>query len=142
MFEPITRLSMVPMEIISLGRMYGGVKSPMRVALIFWTVLWGKILTIDNINKRGFSLGGWRCLFCCSGETVDHLLLLCDVVFALWNKVFWMFGVQWVMPPSVLSLLCGQRNGFGKHSLGVWNMVPSCTHVDVASVEGAEFSHV
>jgi len=96
---------MVPMEIIPLGRMYGGVKSPMRVALFFWTALWGKILTIDNINKRGFSLVGWCCLFCCSRETVYHLLLHCDVVYALRNEIFRMFGVQWVMPPSVLSLL-------------------------------------
>ena len=31
-------------------------------------------------------------------------LLHCDVVYALWSEVFQMFGVQWVMPLTVIYL--------------------------------------
>ena len=36
------------------------------------------------------------------------------------------FGIQWVMPGSVESLVSCWRNWFGKYALDVWNMVPSC----------------
>ena len=55
----------------------------------------------------------------CLGEMVDHLLLHCNVAYALWSKVFKMFEVQWVMPLNVADLLFGWRNWFGKHYLDV-----------------------
>jgi hypothetical protein len=33
-----------------------------------------------------------------NGESVDHLLLHCEVAAWLWNYVFTLFGVEWVMP--------------------------------------------
>ena len=39
------------------------------------------------------------------GETADHLLIHCDVAFALWGDVFQMFGIHWVLPENVASLL-------------------------------------
>ena len=57
---------------------------------------------------------------------MDHLLLHCEVAYALWSDEFWMLGVYWVMPPTVTSLLCGWRSWFVKRSSGIWNMVPSC----------------
>lgn len=32
------------------------VKAPKRVSLFLWTMVWGWILTIDNLVKRGFIL--------------------------------------------------------------------------------------
>ncbi|GFZ00894.1 hypothetical protein Acr_14g0005290 [Actinidia rufa] len=37
-------------------------------------------------------------------ETVNHLLIHCDVVRELWSLVFSIFGVHWVMPGSVREL--------------------------------------
>ena len=37
-----------------------------------------------------------------------------------------MFGVQWVMPDTIVSLLFAWRNWLGTHSSKVWNMVPAC----------------
>ena len=77
-----------------LGRVYGALK-PQRGFLFFmWMAVWGKILTTDNIIKKGFSFFSWCCLCRRSGETVSHLLLHCDVTYALWCAVFSMFGVQ------------------------------------------------
>uniref|UniRef100_A0A2N9GAN4 glutathione-disulfide reductase n=1 Tax=Fagus sylvatica TaxID=28930 RepID=A0A2N9GAN4_FAGSY len=62
---------------------------------------WGRILTHDNLIKRGVSLVGWCCMYRSSGETVAHLLMHCEVAYGLWNRVFGAFGVQWVIPSSV-----------------------------------------
>lgn len=53
-------------------------KAPKRVSFFVWTITWGKILTCDNLIKRGFSLVGWRCMCKCNGETVSHLLVHCE----------------------------------------------------------------
>ena len=40
----------------------------------------------------------------CNSETVDHLFLHCPVVLELWDMVFDLFGICWVMPMSVVKL--------------------------------------
>ena len=40
-----------------------------------------------------------------SGDTVDHLLLYCDIAYELWTFTFTMFETQWVLPKSVIELL-------------------------------------
>ena len=53
-------------------------KAPKRVSFFVWTITWGKILTCDNLIKRGFSLVGWCCMCKCNWETVSHLLVHCE----------------------------------------------------------------
>ena len=36
---------------------------------------------------------------------MDHLLIHCDAAYALRGDVFQRFGVQWVMPGDIVSLL-------------------------------------
>ena len=36
---------------------------------------------------------------------MDHLLLHCKFASTLWSEVLIMFGVQWVMPDTIVSLL-------------------------------------
>jgi hypothetical protein len=36
---------------------------------------------------------------------VDHLLIHCDGVYALWSFVLRDFGIQWVLPKQVVDLL-------------------------------------
>ena len=45
---------------------------------------------------------------------------------ALWSEVFLIFGIQWVLPKAVDSLLFAWRNCLGTCYSNVWNMVPSC----------------
>ena len=88
-----------------------------RVSL--WTAVQDSILTIDNLVKRNLSLVNWCCLCRCNGETVDHLLLHCKFAHALWSELFLMFGLQWVMPRMVVSLLFAWENYLGLHSSSV-----------------------
>ena len=79
-------------------------KVPPRMAFFSWTATLGKILTIDNLRKRGLHLVEWCCLCKESGESPDHLLLHCKIARELWDLVFGLFGVFWVMPRTVFDL--------------------------------------
>jgi exonuclease III len=100
-------------------------KTPPRVAFFSWTAALGKVLTTDNLRKRGFILQDWCCMCKQSGESVDHLFLHCTVATDLWSMVFGMFGVQWVMPHTVLDLFHGWLGKFGRYdTIKVWKMIP------------------
>ena len=82
-----------------------------------------KILTGDNLRRGGFDFVDW-CIMCCHcGETVDHLLLHCEMVHRLSSFVFTSFGFLWVIPRMILDLLFGWWNWLGKHSSNIWNLV-------------------
>ena len=57
---------------------------------------------------------------------MDHLPLYCPVAHSLWVQMLQVFGIQWVMPGSVESLVFCWSNWLGKFSLDIWNMVPDC----------------
>jgi hypothetical protein len=72
-------------------------KVPPRVAFFAWTAVLGKILTMDNLRKN-ITVIEW-CYMCKkSDESIDHLLLHCEVAIEVWNMVCHLFGVMWVMP--------------------------------------------
>ena len=99
---------------------------PKRVSFFLWTTARDGILTIDNLVKCGQTLVNRYCLYCCDGETVDHLLLHCKFSHALWSAIFEVFGIHWLMLMTVSSLLVPWRNWFGKHLSTIWNMVLAC----------------
>jgi len=103
------------------------VKVPKRVAFFVWTAALGKILTHDNLRRRGIVVVEW-CVMCKKhGESVDHLFLHCDVARVVWSYFYSLFGVEWVMPSSVLDLLsgCGTLLGRG-FAIRIWKQVPLC----------------
>ena len=83
------------------------VKTPRQVSFFVWCVTWNKILTGDNLRFRRLVFVDW-CIMCrhC-GETVDHLLLHCEMAYRLWRFVFITFGLSWVVPRLIPYLLFG-----------------------------------
>jgi hypothetical protein len=81
------------------------VKAPTRVAFFVWSASLGKILTHDNLRKRNVVVIEWCCMCKKNGESIDHLLLHCEVARDLWSYIFILFGIEWVMPRTVLELL-------------------------------------
>jgi len=75
------------------------------VAFFVWSAALGKMLMHDNLRKRNVIVIEWCCLCKKSGEFIDHLLLHCEVARDLWSYVLILFGVEWVMPRTVLKLL-------------------------------------
>ena len=62
-----------------------------------------------------------------NGESVDHLLIHCEVATCLWNYVFNLFGVEWVMPQKVIDLFaCWRQVGGRDLSRAIWRMAPLC----------------
>ena len=47
-------------------------KVPSKVAFFVWIAALGKILTCDNLMKRGYTMASWCCMCQCNGEAVDH----------------------------------------------------------------------
>uniref|UniRef100_A0A7N2KTR2 Reverse transcriptase zinc-binding domain-containing protein n=1 Tax=Quercus lobata TaxID=97700 RepID=A0A7N2KTR2_QUELO len=62
-----------------------------------------------------------------SSESVDHLFLHCSVASELWDTVFGLFGVCWIMPSSVVGLFACWQGHFGRlHNGVIWKVVPLC----------------
>lgn len=57
---------------------------PQRISFSVWTAAWGKILTCENLIKRGYYILSCY-LICCSGKVLDHLLIHCSVALGLWS---------------------------------------------------------
>ena len=102
------------------------VKVPKRVVFFIWTATHGQILILDNLMFRGRPLANRCCFCCCNAESVDHLLLFCPIALSLWMYMFRLFGINWVMPGSVMDLLFCWYHWFGKHSSNIWDLVPGC----------------
>ncbi|RVW35452.1 putative ribonuclease H protein [Vitis vinifera] len=94
---------------------------PTKVCFFAWEAFWGKVLTLDQLKKRGRCLAN-RCFFCCEEEeSIDHILIQCSRARVLWELLFALFGVTWVLPYSVRDTLSGW-SGFnlGKKRKKVW----------------------
>ena len=88
---------------------------------------WGKVLTLDQIQRRGFYLTN-RCFLCLSEvETVDRILLHCAMLWVLWDLLFSLIGVSWVPSCLVKKSLLGWHGSFtGKACKKAWQVVPLC----------------
>ena len=57
--------------------------------------MWGKILTVNMLMKRGWPLVN-RCSICKDSEkSVDHILIHCDRTKQLWTLLLTTFGLVW-----------------------------------------------
>jgi hypothetical protein len=101
-------------------------QAPPKAAFFVWTAALGKILTQDNLRKRHVIVINRCCMCKKTEETVDHLLLHCDVVSVVWNSLFSCFGVSWVMPRRVIDLLACWWSSGRSRSAVVWKMAPIC----------------
>jgi hypothetical protein len=67
------------------------VKALPRVAFFLWTTTLDRILTMDTLRKRGFSLANWCCLFKKNEEMTNHLLSSTASILRLfgnWSLIF------------------------------------------------------
>ncbi len=102
-------------------------KVPPWVAFFSWTAALGRILTAENLRRRRVIIVSWCCLCKMDGESVDHLLLHCAYAKELWDLVFAMFGIAWMMPATVRDLFDCWLGKMGKYPIHtIWRAVPHC----------------
>ena len=96
-----------------------------RVTFFVWTAALGRILTIDNLQRRKVMVLDWCCMCKNGAESIDHLLLHYPFAWEIRSMVFGLFGVYWVMPSSTLELLECWQCSFGNHrNFPIWRAVP------------------
>ena len=78
---------------------------PSKVTFFVWSAALGKILTTDNLKKKGCVVLDWYYMCKKNGESVDHLLLHCEETRVLWDEIFLRVDIAWVMPMRVVDLL-------------------------------------
>ena len=54
-------------------------------AFFAWEAMWGKVLTLDRLQRRGVQLPNCCFLCGCEEENVNHILIHCTVVRVLWD---------------------------------------------------------
>ena len=100
---------------------------PTKVVFFVWEATWGKVLTLDRLQKRGWQLPNCCYLCGCKEETVNYILLHYIVVRVLWEIVLVLFDIQWVFPEIVKGVLISWRGPFvGKKRKKVWKSIPLC----------------
>ena len=86
---------------------------------------WGKILTIYQLQMRGFFLANIYYMCLQSEESMDHFLLHCPNTRLLWELLFSLFGTTWVMASSMGDLLLSWKGAVvGKGRKEVWQATP------------------
>ena len=74
----------------------------LRVGFFVWEALWLKVLTLDQLKRRGRALAN-RCFLCEEEEEcIGHLLLHCHNARQLWDILLEIVGIRWVFPLTVL----------------------------------------
>ncbi|KAL4185406.1 hypothetical protein AMTRI_Chr10g230540 [Amborella trichopoda] len=78
---------------------------PLKVQIFVWLAPYNKILTVDNLIKRGKILPN-ICLLCKQdGKSKNHMLIHCPFVSILWHWLMNVIGVSFPLPHSVMGLL-------------------------------------
>ena len=100
---------------------------PPKLGFFAWEASWGKVLTLDQLKRRGFTLVN-RCFLCEEEEeTIDHLLIHCSTAKMLWNLLLAIADYDWVFPLTVRqALLAWQNARVGKKRKSVWMAAPLC----------------
>ena len=98
-----------------------------KLSFFVWEASWGRVLTLDRLQKRGWALAN-RCFLCqMVEESIDHLLLHCEKTREVWMLFLSLFGVSWVFLYSVKETLLGWRgSSMGKKRNEVWQVGPLC----------------
>ena len=114
-----------PLTVVFLKNKIWVERVPTKIVFFAWEATWGKIMTLDRFQKRGWQLPN-RCFLCaCEEENVNHILIHCTVARVLWDLVLGLFGVQWAFPETVKEVLFSWRGSFvGKKRKKLWNSIP------------------
>ena len=95
--------------------------APLKIKILAWQVTHDKILSRENLVKKGW-IGPSNCGFCdCALESTKHIFLHCPVAVAVWGFfLHTTFGINETHIGEIFSLF--QYVNFNLNLLG-WNML-------------------
>ncbi|RVW53858.1 LINE-1 reverse transcriptase-like [Vitis vinifera] len=94
---------------------------PTKAAFFAWEASWGKVLTLDSLQRRGFSTSKSVFLVRMRRRKCKSYSIYCTVVRALWDIVFGLVDVKWVSPGTVKEVLASWRGSWvGKKRKKIW----------------------
>ena len=80
---------------------------PTKVGFFAWEASWGKVLIQYQLKRRSWNLAK-ICFLCCAEEdTINHILVHFSKARVLWDLVFTLFGVNWVILLTIRDTLLG-----------------------------------
>ena len=99
---------------------------PSKIGFIFaWETSWGKILTLDQLKRRGRVLANRYFLCEEDEETVDYLSVHCPKTKILWDLLLAIMGVNRAFPYSIREVLLSWHSLFvGNRRKRVWMAAP------------------
>ena len=85
---------------------------PTKAGFFVWEAWWGKVLTLDQLKRRGFSLAN-RCYLCGEEEeNIDHLPIHCLKIRTMWSSLLIALDIASVKPLMTKNVTIG------------WNKIP------------------
>ena len=100
---------------------------PTKVGFFALEASWGKVLTLDQLKRRGWAIANGCFLCCAEEESINHIIIHYSKARVLWELVFVLFGVTWVLPYSARDTLLGWHGSFvGKKHRKAWRATPLC----------------
>ena len=67
---------------------------PPKIGVFAWEATWAKVLTLDQLKRRGMTFAN-RCFMCEEEvETIDHLLIHCKSTKMLWDLFLSIVGIS------------------------------------------------
>ena len=98
---------------------------PSKVSFYAWEAWWGKVLTMQQLKKRGFQFAS-RCPFCRKEEEdLEHILNHCPSIWGLWTDILLVAGVSWTTPFLVKDLICSWGQfPVQQNTRRLWQAVP------------------
>ena len=79
---------------------------------------------MENLSKCKIILVSWCSMCKRAKETVKHLLMHFTMARELWDMVFTLFGIQWVMPGRLIDLLDCWQCRFEHHQcIEIWKAI-------------------
>ena len=108
-----------------------------KIAFFAWEAAWGKVLTLDRLQRRGWQFPNCCFLYGCEEETINHILIHCTIVRVLWDIILGLFGAQWAFLEFVKEVLFSWKGSFvGKKKEKIVEIHPAVHFLD--DLEGEE----
>lgn len=97
-----------------------------KINYFWWATTHVRILTIYNLNKRGFSFSN-RCELCYKDmESIDHIFLHCSYAQEIWDAILKDLKVYWIHPKTMRNFMdsCTMSPYSHPFAKNMWLQIP------------------